>query len=190
MDTIDYKKEAEKLQASAGTFAPWWNPDAGSYKVKILSEAVEYDRRLPGTNETQKAVRFDIEVDGNKYTWGMAKGTTYGSLYGQLVLLGKEKGKLAGEEISVLVVMRKRRDGRNIRQFTVLEAVDLIAEKINQGRPATLRDKLDRLKMRGFVGTKQEFMQKLEINSQKFDQLVNIGMVAKESEDSDKYVIV
>ncbi len=115
---IDYAKEAETLSASSGSMLPWWKPDVGSYKVKILSEAIEYERKF--NDEVTKAVRFEIEVDGEKYMWGMGKGTTYGSLYGQLVLLGQSKGKLAGEEISVVVVQRQRKDGKAIRQFTIL----------------------------------------------------------------------
>ncbi len=43
--------------------------------------------------------------------------------------------------------------------------------------------------MKGFTGDKNEFVKQLEIDDKKFQQLITVGMIAKEG-DTDKYKIV
>lgn len=80
----------------------FFKPKEGYTKIKIKSEMSE-PKDIQYENKTITKVFIDIEVDGVEYTWGITKGLTKNSLYGQLVQVGKERGKLTDEEITLLV---------------------------------------------------------------------------------------
>lgn len=115
---MDYNKEKESLQQAR----EWWKPVAGKYSIKILSEGEEYETEWEG--KAIPKVRYDIEVDGGKFSWGVTKGTTENSLFGQLVLIGANKGSLIGETITLLVKGSKKET-----QYTVEEALTLMTPK-------------------------------------------------------------
>lgn len=173
---IDYNEEANQIQSfSGGGVLPWWNPTVGSHRIKILSEGEEYSTVYK--NQTIPKVRFEIEVNGEKYNWGVNKGKTTRSLWGQLVMLGKAWGGLKDKTISLVVKTTQRRDGTTIREFTVLEAVNLQAQQASQqpSQSLTLRQRVSQL--RGQSMTKNQWISTLGIDEQKFNSLVEIGLL-------------
>lgn len=102
----------------------WFKPKPGKNKIKLLSEGQAFTTEWEG-KELHK-VRFDIEFEGKEFSWGITKGSSYKSLYGQLALIAQNnKGKLTGQEITLLTIGK----GRDTN-YTILEAVDLIPTEI------------------------------------------------------------
>jgi len=171
---VDYEEEFKQIESSGGEALPWFNPSVGSHRITFLSEGEEYSTTYRG-QEIPK-VRFVVEVNGEKYNWGINKGRTLRSLWGQIAMLGREWKGLKGKTISLVVKTTTRRDGSTIREFTVLEAVDLMAKRQQENQEGqSLKDKIAQL--RGQVLTKEEWMQKLGIDENKFNSLLEIGLL-------------
>ena len=112
---MEWQKEVESLKKARN----WWKPIAGQHKVRFLSDGEEYETEWEG--KIIPKVRFDIKINNEELSWGVTKGSTKNSLYGQLALIGRAKGTLVNEEIT-LIVKGKDKD----TDYTVLESLDLM----------------------------------------------------------------
>lgn len=120
MSEIDWNKEKEALRK--GETKDWWKPTPGQHKIRILSEGEEYVVQWE-EKDIQK-VRFDVEVAGKQLNWGVSKGLTENSLYGQIVLvMVGNQGKLP-VEVNVVVKGIKKDTS-----YTILEALPLMTAK-------------------------------------------------------------
>jgi len=117
---MDYKQEKESLKQT--NKLDWWKPTAGKFSIKILSEPEEYDVEWEG--KAIPKVRLDIEVNGKEHSWGVTRGMTENSLFGQLVLVGESRGKLKDETITLLV-----KGSNKDTEYTVEEALPLMTTK-------------------------------------------------------------
>ena len=115
---MDWNKEYQGLKEGMG----WFKPKIGLNKIKILSDGEEYMSEYD--DKDIKKVKFDIDVDGKKYIWGVVKGSTGVSLYGQLALIGNNLGTLKGQTLSVMVMG----EGKDTR-YMIQEAIPLMAPK-------------------------------------------------------------
>lgn len=115
----DWKKEKEALITPQER--NWWNPEAGQHEVVFLTDGEEYETQYEDKPLTK--VVFDVEINKERFSWSMGKGRTQNSLYGQLALIGAEKGTLIGEKVSLLVKGKEKRD------YTVIEALPLMKPK-------------------------------------------------------------
>lgn len=111
---IDYDEQAETLAAD------WFNPDPGKHKVKFLDngqmQTFEYDE----DEEPKPGAVFTVEVDGKEMKWSVNKAKSSTSLWGQLILYGKENGGLKGETITLV------RSGTGTdTNYTVPEAAEI-----------------------------------------------------------------
>lgn len=181
---IKYDEEIinEDGQGTAGNGLPWWNQPVGSHRVKILEEGEQYTAKY--RNQEIQKVRYVIEVNGTQYNWGVNKGKTSSSLWGQLVLLGREWGSLAGKTISLIIKTTTRRDGTTIRQFTVVEAVNLQAAKAQQTQQQNPQPQQGNMRemmniIRGKPLNKQQIMASLNINETQLESLVVAGLIQK-----------
>jgi hypothetical protein len=180
-------KALEEYQASKSD-STWWNATPGAYKVKILTEGREYETKYK--EEVLKKIAFDIEIDGEKYVWGVSKGKTFSSTFGQLMLVGKQDKQLAGKTLTVVVMQDKKRDGSTMRKFTIVEAADIMKKHeaqiaaIKQAGVATpvsatqnnTRKILDGLK--GSLMTKEDLMKALSIDEAKLNLYVETGLLS------------
>lgn len=119
----NWASEAENLEKQT----PWFNPaESGKYEIKIVAEGGPYSTTYDG-KEIQK-FRFDIKVGDSEdiINWGVTKGVTTSSLYGQLALIGRAKGTLVGEKVTLMVKKVKDRTGKEKREYTVEEALKLM----------------------------------------------------------------
>ena len=114
---MDWKKEKEDLMQGK-----WWKPSTGQHKIKFLSNGEEFETIWE--EKTLKKVRFDIEVAKEMYFWGVTKGITENSLYGQIVLLGENRGSLIDGEINLVV----KGSGKDT-SYVILEALPLMKVK-------------------------------------------------------------
>lgn len=115
----NWKKEKEALITPQER--NWWNPVAGQYKIVFLTDGEEYDSEYE--DKPIRKVVFDVEIEKQKYSWSMGKGRTQNSLYGQLALIGAEKGTLIGQMIQLVVKGKEKRD------YIILEALPLMESK-------------------------------------------------------------
>jgi len=181
---MDYKAEASKIEAGRQRL-PWWNPTVGVHEVKFLSEGEEYESRfvIRGEEQILDKVRYEIEVNGERYSWGITKGKTTNSLWGQLCVVGAKWGTLKDKTIK-LMVKEERRGGRIVRSYTVVEAVEIMQEeeskKKKKGAAPAPASTFIRMKNENFKGTKKEIMEKLGINENDFRVLRGIGAIRKE----------
>jgi len=120
---MDWNKEVTALkQANELEQREWFKPKPGKHKITILSNGEEYTTTWE--DKEIKKVRFDIENEGKKYSWGVSKGMTENSLYGQIALIGKASGNLEGKDITLVV----KGTGKEV-SYTVLEALPLMQIK-------------------------------------------------------------
>lgn len=121
---MDYNKACEEL--ASHTNYDWFKPETGTHTVVLLEEPEEMLKTFKqGTpdEETKPIVRMYISVNSICYNWDIGKSKGYGGIYGQLMLLGKQKGRLAGEKFTLLV---KRVNNKN--DYTVMEVIPLLQE--------------------------------------------------------------
>lgn len=118
---MDWNKEKNGLQ-KAGEQNEWFKPQAGQYKVRFLTNGEEYE--TVWEDKTMQKVRFDIEIKNKKYSWGVTKGKTEISLYGQIALCGAAMEGLVDKEITLLV----KGSGKDV-DYTVIEALPLMSPK-------------------------------------------------------------
>ena len=105
----------------------WFKPVAGTHKIKFLSEGEEYTtawENAEGVKQEVDRVRFEIETDNKKFDWGVARGKTENSLWGQLVLVAANKGYIKDQEITLLV----KGSGKET-SYIVQEALPLMLPK-------------------------------------------------------------
>lgn len=133
---MDWKQEKINLRPTSFE-RNWWDMILpGKYKVKFLDEGEPYEYTLE-TKEGQKTiqkVRFGVEIkrftgegfhEVGKKDWGVTKGLTENSLYGQIVLVANAgSGLLAGKEVTLIVLG----SGKEIR-YTVEEALPYMTPK-------------------------------------------------------------
>lgn len=126
---MDWNQEVKGLKQARER--NWWKPTAGRYNIKFLTDGEEYQTDWPtkdkdgnDTKKTINKVRFEVEINGNKYDWGVTKGITENSLYGQIALVGMNRDSLVGSNID-LAIKGKGQD----MNYIVMEAVSLMAAK-------------------------------------------------------------
>jgi len=99
---VDYKAEFERLKNNPNE-SEFWSPEPAQYKVKALSE-IEDSEPYKEDAEEKPRKKLSISVGGKIQTWTFPFGKKESSTYGQLVHLGSVRGKLKGEEFTVVVV--------------------------------------------------------------------------------------
>lgn len=92
--------------------------EAGTHKVKFLNEGeakvIEWDGK-----QIDK-VFFNVEKEGEQYTWSVTKARTYSSLYGQIALFAKHNNGLTDKTLTVVV----KGSGKQ-KDYTIMESLDL-----------------------------------------------------------------
>jgi len=119
---MEYEKEIEQIQNNSGEV---FKPSIGVHEIEITTEpeATEYVD-MEGNKTPQ--IKLVVKVTDEEKTWYVSKGMTFKSLYGQLMALGKIKGKLEGEKITLSVTTSKNRKGETINSYSILEAVKIL----------------------------------------------------------------
>jgi len=122
---MDYESETRTLNANANVF----KPEPGQYEIVIIGEPEKSEYvENEGTPDERRypQIKLNIQIKQIDYCWYVAKGKTFNSLYGQLMLIGKARGKLNGEKITLLV---KKSDKDNKNEYKIDEASSLIPSK-------------------------------------------------------------
>ena len=123
-ERINYEKEYEELSKPKES-GEYFKPKNGKYDLLILEEGVKTWYEASDGKKTEQ-MRLRIDFGGKMLDWFVTKGISFKSLYGQLVALAKEKGGLKGQRVTLLVKSgSKNKEGREINDYTILEAVGL-----------------------------------------------------------------
>ena len=111
---MDWNKIADSL--STGGDRNWLKPGIGQHIVKFLSEGEEYTYEWEG--DTIEKVRFEVEVNNEKFDWGVTKGKTANSLFGQIALVAKNRPQLTDSTVTLVV----KGSGKETA-YTIVEAL-------------------------------------------------------------------
>ncbi len=114
---IDWKKEKDNLFEGKGL--EWFKPRTGQQTIKFLSNGEKYITNFE--DKDIEKVRFEIEVEGQQLNWGVVRGKTQNSLYGQIALIGSSRGTLVNNQITLLV----KGSGKE-KNYTIIEALPLM----------------------------------------------------------------
>ena len=134
---MDYGEEFEKLNMGSDA----WKPELGINNVVILGEPETTEFVDEKTGHITPQIKMRVSVKGEEKEWYVPVGKTNQSCYGQLMALGKFKGKLAGEVLTVLVNKVKNRSGTERNSYIIQEA--LAAIKLFEERAANKIDDKD-----------------------------------------------
>lgn len=124
---MDWNKEKQSL--TEGTDRNWLKLTPGRHEILFLSDGEEYT--LDWEGDTIHKVRFKVKVNNTIYDWGVTKGVTQNSLFGQLVLIAASRNGLDQTKIHLIV----RGSGKET-VYTIEEAIPLMRtkeEKVNWG---------------------------------------------------------
>ena len=127
-DKKDWAAEAKKLDDSSNL--EWWNPPAktADYKIHVVNDVGEFEFKKG--EETIKKYRIDITVDGKgPYKFSMSYASTIGSLWGQIVTLGKERDGIEGEDFTLKIEYDKF-DKK--RKFRIKEVLEMLGDGISE----------------------------------------------------------
>jgi hypothetical protein len=117
---MDWNKEKKSL--IEGAERNWLKLTPGRHEILFLSDGEEYTIEWEG--ETVNKVRFKVKVNDVLYDWGITKGVTQNSLYGQLVLVAASGNGLDGRKVHLIV----RGSGKET-VYTVEESIPLMKVK-------------------------------------------------------------
>jgi len=120
MTEMNWKQEKEKLEAAEQK--DWFKPTVGIHKLKFMSNGEPY--AVMWEDKEIQRVRFDIEVEGKKLNFGVNKGKTESSLFGQICLVAANKDDITNQEITLIVKGEKMQ-----RSYTIQEALPLMTIK-------------------------------------------------------------
>lgn len=103
---MDYKAELENLKNSPSD-SDYWSPEPGQYKVVALGE-IEESEPYEDDKEQKPRRKLRISINNEEHTWTFPKGKKESSVYGQLIALGSERGKLKDESFTIIVVGKEQ----------------------------------------------------------------------------------
>jgi len=121
---MEYEQEIEKIQSNSGEV---FKPTIGVHELEITTEP-EVTEYVSDDGQTTPQIKMVIKVTGEEKTWFVSKGMTFKSLYGQLMALGKIKGKLKDEKITLSVTTSSNRKGEKVNSYSILEAVKILPQ--------------------------------------------------------------
>lgn len=122
MNSINYQQQFCELQEANNL--DWFKPGAGRYKIEFLSEGEPYTIEHEG--EKIDKVRFTIKANGQEKVWGISKGKTHSSIYGQLLTIATKAepvNQMKGKRVTLMVTS----DG-NKKTYTLAEVFDLMPQ--------------------------------------------------------------
>lgn len=178
---VNWLEEAERLEEGQEFEGhDWFIPEEGRYSIEILSNGEPYEMTY-GTEEEPKVVdkiRLEIKVNDSEEikNWGITKGKTKKSLYGQLCTIAKQnKGALKGAKITLLVKGKKKN-----KDYTIPEAIESGEKK--EETPEVSFEKftkgiLSYIKLRQSKGkntTRQDLYRIYHVTDEKMDKALNL----------------
>jgi len=117
-----WKGELTRLDSNDTEQVPFWRVPEGKHTVRFGELGATYSKTYD-EREVEKQI-FKVEVlegdDWTPYVWGIAKGSTRASLYGQLAQLGAARDGLEGHETTVVVIGEGKQ-----KRVTIPEVFDL-----------------------------------------------------------------
>ena len=129
---MDYKQKMEEMKEeqrkSTGEF---WKPSVGTYDVTFREEPEDSQFEFKGENILTIKCPISVKKGDSveNFIWSIGKAKSPTSCYGQIMSVGEDKGKLKGETLKVIVMTQNLSDGREVRKYTIMEAVELASKQ-------------------------------------------------------------
>lgn len=118
---MNYEEKCKEIVEQTSTL----KLETGKNTIILLSEAEETEY-VDDKGKITPQIKLFVEFEKKQYDWYIAVGKTYKSLYAQLMVLGKYRGKLTGECVDVLVTTATRKDGKQINTYMIVEAIEFL----------------------------------------------------------------
>lgn len=119
--TINFEKEAKELEQTE-----FFRPEPGTHQLIINHAGLQqYTDHDTGEVKTNMVLNVKSEA-GKNYKWRVNKASTLGSLYGQLIEIGKDSGGLDGKT----VILKVSTTGKTYKGFPVKSYAVLLAPKV------------------------------------------------------------
>lgn len=179
---INWLEEARRLkEGQEFEKHNWWKPEEGRYSIKILNNGEPFSVNYGSEEEPKlvEKVRLEVKINGSDEikNWGVTKGETIRSLFGQLCTIAKTNGgSLKGSKITLLV----KGSGKN-KDYTILEAIDNAKTKIEETPVSAeenfARGLLNYVKLRQAKHeniTKQELYATFNVPDERIDRAIEI----------------
>ena len=126
---INYDDKAEQLGVR-GDLIPFIKFVKGKTVVTVVNEEVitkiPYREKDKEGAVPKEFLRLIVQKDKDKMCWDLEQSRGFDSVYGQVVLVGKSKGKLVGQKLTVNAIG----EGMN-RRYLVEEAQNLMPKTEN-----------------------------------------------------------
>lgn len=118
---MNYEKETKELNKASDT----WKPEIGIHSVMIIAEPenTEYVDEVKGTVTPQ--IKLKVIIGKEEKDWYVTRGKTTQSAFGQLMIIGNDKGSLANTELQLIVGESMGKDGKKKRTYTFPEAMKI-----------------------------------------------------------------
>jgi len=125
---MNYEEEAGKLNQGSATF----KPTVGVHKIILMAEPQPDEYIDNETGKITPQIKLKVRIGDEELDWFVGVGKTTQSVYGQLMVLGKAKGKLQGETITLVVNKTKNKNGEERNAYTITESVEAMKEAEKQ----------------------------------------------------------
>lgn len=111
-----------RLSSSEPGDSEFWTPPKGTSKITFLNNGKKTEYQYDGDDEPTPQAEFKVDVEGHDEPkkWRIPRGKTAKSRYGQLMLVGKDRGGLVGETLTLI----RTGEGKE-STYTIQEAADL-----------------------------------------------------------------
>lgn len=120
-----YEAEAEEI-AKGGD---WIKLGVGVHKVTFLEEIpqpIKQKKIIAGKEKEVEQCDVLVEYQGSRKKWGLTKGQSAKSVWGQLMILGKHYKSLVGKTVTVLVKSSKDKNGEDRKDYSIVECAEIL----------------------------------------------------------------
>ena len=125
---MNYETEAENIEKGGD----WVKLGVGVHKLIPLEEIpdpVKSKQVIRGVEKEVEQSTVLVDFQGSRKKWGLTKGTTGKSLWGQLMILGRHYKSLVGKPLTIVVKVSKDKNNEDRTEYAVLECVELLQKQ-------------------------------------------------------------
>lgn len=123
-----YDAEADEV-ISGGE---WVKLGVGVHKIKFLQDIpqpIKQKKIISGKEKEVEQCEVQVEYMGQRKKWGLTKGKSTKSIWGQLMVLGKHFKSLVGQTFTIVVKSNKDKNGEERKDYSIIECAELLQKQ-------------------------------------------------------------